>query len=376
MMPPLMHFDVSHRFLQVRNSSYGTLPDGSTRKETDLNSLNFRTSIRPVPRSAMLSHPDYYVWGASMLSDSTGRCHLFAARWPREMGFHAWVTHSEIAHAVADEPLGPYHFVDVALPARGRDFWDGLCTHNPTALELDGRYYLFYMGTRGVEPPGPALEWKDFNFEFRNNQRIGVAVAEHPSGPWKRMDVPLVEVESDSSAPDALCMANPTVTRRREGDFLMIYKAVGLREPLPFGGPVVHRVALADHITGPYVKQPGLVFTVAGESFPAEDPYIWFDTPGDCYYGLVKDFKGFFTGAGASLALLCSQDGIDWNPAPHALATTLEIPWQDGFEAVHRLERPQVWLRDGQPAVLFVAACRDESHSFNVHIPLEGITHD
>ena len=48
-------------------------------------------------------------------------------------------------------------------------------THNPTVIRARGKYYLYYMGNTG-----------DGSFwSHRNNQRIGVAVADKPEGPWR-----------------------------------------------------------------------------------------------------------------------------------------------------------------------------------------------
>ena len=96
--------------------------------------LDLRAWLQPVPVTARFSVPDYYVWCGSMVRDDKGKCHLFYSRWPKRLGFDAWVSHSEIAHAVSDNPLGPYRPVDVALPPRGKEFWDGLCTHDPTVI--------------------------------------------------------------------------------------------------------------------------------------------------------------------------------------------------------------------------------------------------
>ena len=151
----------------------------------------------------------------------------------------------------------------------------------------------------------------------------------------------------------------------------MVYKAVGLQRDLPFGGPVVHCVATADSPTGPFTKHPGTVFTKAGVDFPAEDPWIWWQ--GDRYHGIVKDNRGHFSSAGRSLVLFESFDGLDWHPAQHLLVSKLEIPWEDGDrEAVKALERPQVWLEGGSPAVLFCAARDADGASFNVAIPLQA----
>ncbi len=324
--------------------------------------------MRPVPEYAVLSEPDHHVWGASMVRDAEGNCHLYYSRWPREKGFNAWVTHSEVAHAVADQPLGPYRFVDVALPARGPEWWDGFCTHNPTIRTHEGRYFLYYMGNTGDR--SPAAGPKSLNWTHRNNQRIGVAVADSPYGPWERLDHPLIDVDPDPTSPDSLAVSNPTVTPRPGGGFLMIYKAVGRRDPLPFGGPVVHKAALSDYPEGPFIKQPGTLFTLGDVKFPAEDPYVWVQDR--MYYALLKDMKGHFTGVHRSLVLFESGDGLDWHLAEHSLVSNREIRHADGRTVKYDyLERPQLYCEDGQPRVLFCAA-RLGDHSCNIHIPLSS----
>jgi hypothetical protein len=69
------------------------------------------------------------------------------------------------------------------------------------------------------------------------------AVADSPDGPWRRFDKPIVDVSPDPQAPDALMTSNPAVTARPGGGVLLIYKAVGKKRSMPFGGPVVHMVA-------------------------------------------------------------------------------------------------------------------------------------
>ena len=327
----------------------------------DLNAM-----LQPVPASArFVDDPDYLVWCGSMVKSDDGKYHLFYSRWPRNLTHKAWVTHSEVAHAVADNPLGPYKPVDVALPPRGGMFWDGSCTHNPTVLHFGNKYYLYYMGNHGDGVVQQPLNWT-----HRNNQRIGVAVADHPNGPWQRFDKPLID--STPGFFDALCCANPSVTQRPDGGYLMVYKAVGDKNPLPFGGPVVHVVATSDSPTGPFKKHPQPVFTVEGNKFAAEDPFIWRGS--DRYWAVVKDNQGNFTHRGCSLALFESADGIAWKLAQHPFVTVPEIRWADGItQKLSALERPQVWLENGVPKVLFCAGADDSvrSHSFNVQIPLK-----
>ncbi len=326
---------------------------------------DFPKMIQPVPAAAKFEDPGYIVWCGTMVRDDAGKCHLFYSRWPRELGHYAWVTHSEITHAVADDPLGPYVFVDVALPARGKDFWDGLCTHNPTVMKFGNKYHIYYMGNTG---DGKAME--TLNWSHRNNQRIGVAVADSPAGPWTRSNTPLVAPTPGFH--DALCLANPSVTQRPDGGYLMVYKAVGDQGKLPFGGPVVHVAATSDSPTGPFKKQPHPVFTSPGSTFAAEDPFIWHGP--DRYWAIVKDNAGSFTRAGVSLALFESADGFAWKPAAHTLVSTLDLKWADGAtRKLMKLERPQLLLENGRPSVLFCAAAPAErlDESFSVQIPLK-----
>ena len=148
--------------------------------------------IQPVPTTAMFKEPGYDVWCGTMVRGDDQKYHLFYSRWPRNLTHKAWVTHSEVAHAIADHPLGPYTPVGGILPARGREFWDGLCTHNPAVIRAGGKYYLYYMGTTG-----DGIVQQPLNWTHRNNQRIGVAVADKPEGPWKRFDKPLIDVSPE-----------------------------------------------------------------------------------------------------------------------------------------------------------------------------------
>jgi beta-glucanase (GH16 family) len=280
------------------------------------------------------------------------------------------VTHSEVAHAVSDSPLGPWRHHDVALPPRGTNFWDGSCTHNPTVLRIAGKYYLYYMGNYG-----DGIVKQPLNWEHRNHQRIGVAVADSPNGPWQRFDQPVLDISADTNAPDALMTSNPSVVQRPDGRVLMIYKAVGLKRPLPFGGPVVHLAATADHPLGPFTKHPGEIFGAQGVMFAAEDPFIW--RGADRYWAVVKDNEGHFTHRGYSLALWESKDGMDWTLSQHPfVANPGSIRWADGrAETLTSIERPQLLFENGEPIALCCAAADNQERdgSFNIQIPLKVV---
>lgn len=328
--------------------------------------LNLAEHFLPVPETSILKDEGFHIWGGSAVRGPGGEYHFFYSRWPVETGFQSWVTHSEIAHAVADQPEGPYRPVDVALPVRDSRFWDAHATHNPTVHRFGDKYYLYYMGNRGDQKV--VDQFNNLNWLHRNNQRIGVAVADHPNGPWRRLEHPVIDVSDDE-----LCVSNPSVTEMPDGRYLMVYKSVKKDKPLPFGGPVVHRVASADTPEGPFVKTGQDIFTRVGNDFPAEDPFIWFDEKRNQYYAIVKKSDGHFSAAKFSLILYSSENGIIWVPSEHELVTKNYIQWVDSREPVFRLERPQVFFENGQPSVLFMGVLKDEkSTSYNVHVPLIG----
>ena len=332
--------------------------------------LDFPRMMQPIPESAAFHDPGYFVWCGTMIRSDDGKYHLYYSRWKKSDGFESWVTRSEIAHAVGDSPTGPFAFHDLALTARGKDAWDGLVTHNPTVLRVGGKYYLYYTGDTGDGLVMPTLNWS-----HRNNQRIGVAVADSPNGPWTRFDRPVIDVSGNPHAPDSLCVGNPSVTRGRDGKYLLLYKAVGRENPLPFGGPVVHLLAISDSPAGPFHKLLKPLFTVPGSVFPFEDPFFWYDAKRDMYFVILKDNHGIVSGTGhSSLVLYQSKDACDWVKAGHLLVSDLRLNWKTRpTETVQRMERPQLTFgANGEPIALVVAIYDNRNDTYNVQIPLSA----
>lgn len=307
---------------------------------------------------AKLKMRDWLVWGGSVVRHTDGKYYMLFSRWPRATGHDGWVTHSEIACAVADTPAGPFNFIDTALPRRIHA-WDADVTHNPVMIQYNGRYYLYYTGNYG-----DGTYWSN-----RNNQRIGVAVADHPAGPWKRFDFPLLNVSPDSW--DAKVTTNPSCTQMPDGRFLLVYKAVGALNEAPFFGPVVHGAAFAETPLGPFVKHPHPIFVVEGVKFPGEDPFIW--TGNGKIYALLKDNACHYSPYMKSIVLFESFNGIDWKQCADAFIFR-QFECEDGtsFE-FDRVERPQILLENGEPSIFYcgVKPAPDEDDSFNIHVALK-----
>ncbi len=344
--------------------------------------ITYEIELGKVPATAVYKNDDpamWSVWGASMVKGEDGLYHIFYSRWRKNLGW-SWVVDSEIAHATSASPYGPWKFKDITLPRRGKEHWDGWCTHNPTIHKFNGKYYLYYMGNTGDGVMAGTPTKERLNWTHRNNQRIGVAVADSPNGPWTRFDKPVIDVTNDDSAPDCLMTSNPSVTMMKDGKILMIYKAVGKQFKLPGGGPVVHLAATADSPTGPFTKHEGLVFNYEGERFPAEDPYIWYAD--GKYHAIVKRMSSPKMKE-CTLMQFESMDGFDWAeaPEPYNLVSTLKINWEDGnVTPVTHLERPQLYIENGEPLLLLCAAdttdVRGVRHCFNVQIPVNITKHN
>lgn len=315
---------------------------------------DFSKRIGTVDIKAKFGLDSFMVWCGSMVKGDDEKYYLFYSRWPRRLGHQAWATHSEVAVAVADVASGPYTHLSVVLPSRDKKFWDADVTHNPTIHKFGDTYYLYYMGNYGNGA------W----WNHRNHQRIGLATSKSPLGPWTRSATPLVDTTTNGF--DHVIASNPSVMKRLDGRFQMIYKGVS-KGPEPFGGIVTHGAAIADKPEGPFVKTPHKIFIKDSVKFAAEDPYIW--AQDGQYWAIVKDMQGVFTNAGTSLALFESADGFDWKLSKNALVSTTQIRWSTGLKRVQKLERPQLYFENGIPAILFCAVY-DGPDNYNIGIPL------
>ena len=339
--------------------------------------LDLELMVQPVPPQGVFREAGYHIWCCTLTRGDDGKYHIFYSRWPLELHHRAWVTHCEVAHAVGDSSLGPFKFSDVALPARGAPYWDGSCTHNPTVFRgRDGKYYLYHMGNTG--------DGKDvvpLNTVHRNNQRIGVAIADSPYGPWKRFDKPALDVSAAPEAPDALMVSNPAVTERPEGGYLMIYKGVSRPSDAHPRGVVSFFVATGDKPGGPFKKHLKEVMSEAQLGVVTEDPCVW--RGADRYWCIMRlngtavrqDTGTYrFSREGKSLVLFESFDGLDWSPAKHAHIVDLNMKWE-GEKKLQPIciERPQIYLENGKPAVLICASTEKPKNvdgSFDIFIPL------
>jgi len=328
-------------------------------------------------RGNVFKDPGYHVWCSSVVG-AEGTWWLFYSRWPEQAGHYGWATHSEVALAQGPSPTGPFRPLgQVILPNPQSHPWERDVAHNPTILSDEEGYILAYMGNHGplTAVPGSAgqpVQVDEAWWAHRNNQRIGVARAKDPCGPWQTAARPVLDV--CPTGWDSQLVTNPTVFRRADGRWVMIYKAVSAG-PQPFGGKVLHGVAEADDPQGPYVRQPGIhPFAAEASSFPAEDPCAWYDKPNGLYRAVVKDMDGALTGQGRSLAFYHSKDARQWELSPVPAVAGSKLLRPDGtFLPCARIERPQITVDAEGRAVALHVACLPEvadGISFSVSVPI------
>lgn len=325
--------------------------------------MDFSKRIGKLSPDGIFQLDGFYVWCGTMTRDVSGVYYLFFSFWEKELGFDGWVTHSKIGYATGKDPFGSFTYQGIALAGSGCG-WDRDCVHNPSVIRHGGKYYLYYMGNYGT-----GEYWDN-----RNHQRIGVAEADSPGGPWKRFDKPVIDVSPMGH--DSLVCSNPAVTQGPDGRFYMIYKAVENSGVLPKGGPVVCGTAVADSPLGPFEKSKTPVMVNPEHDWSVEDAFLWYEK--DRFYALAKDFQGYFTKAGKKhTALFESRDGFCWKLSPSPIGFLRGITMEDGeVLKLANMERPQIYIEDGKPVALLCACLKEEDeegmrHSFNVRLPLE-----
>jgi hypothetical protein len=332
----------------------------------------FAEAILPAVVHGGFRRDDAWIWCGSVIRGEDERYHMFASMWEKTVPFTYWVTNSMIVHAVADTPEGPFHYKEDVLTPRGSRFWDGMMTHNPTIHRFQDRYLLFYTGTTYEgERPGPGLDVPEkVKRQAGANQRIGMAVAPSPDGPWQRPYAPCLDVRPGHW--DAQMTTNPAPCIHDTGDTLLLYKSKsGPRRPTRYG------VARASTPFGPFGRVgPERPIVFGDASTPYEDAYVWFRN--GMYHMLFNDLKGVLTGEDHAGAYALSIDGIDWRLHPRPRAYSRTVTWSDGTVTTQgSLERPQLLIEHGRPTHLYAATAdgpggfEHAANTWNMVFPLQ-----
>ena len=101
-------------------------------------------ALLPTAPANGLQPPNASTWGGSIIRGDDGKIHMFAAYMTENCGLTSWETNSEVVHAVADSPLGPFSIQETVLKR---------FAHNPTIHKVGDEYLLFHIGCSATEEP-------------------------------------------------------------------------------------------------------------------------------------------------------------------------------------------------------------------------------
>lgn len=305
----------------------------------------FARRLKPLGR--ILELDGYYVWGTSPIIAPDGKIHVFFSRWDAKKGMGGWINGSEIAHAVADKPAGPYSSIRTLFAPRGEGFFDGTTCHNPHIKLVDGKYCLFYIGNSNKKT---------------DTKRIALATADSLDGPWTRPDKPLLETGGTGSWDDH-CTSNPAFLKHPNGGYWLYYKSWNTDEYEHPVDPAIrgnrkYGLAIAEKLEGPYVRYPGnpiIDYSSFGNNRQLEDGNVF--TENGRFYMVARDMGRFDQKVGI---ILDSEDGIHWSDPQIAYFGVnhyvKEPPAPPYLKKYGRFERPQILIQNDIPTHLFVAS--------------------
>lgn len=312
-------------------------------------------SQRLVPRGRILEDPEHYVWGCSPIRGPDGKVHLFYSRWRPKHEMIGWQIDCEVAHAVADDPAGPYVPVEdpVVLEGAGGDNWDGVTIHNPTVHEVGDGYVMCYIGNRLT-----------YDLTLVEATAIGMAFADSLDGPWRRHPDNPVITRGDRGDWDSAGVDNPAFLKHPDGKYYIYYRAWTGRDS-DVRNDVIG-VAVAEDLEGPYEKYEGNPIidprTLTDQRpVGVEDPCAFIVD--DTIQIIARDFgvqsgrSGFSPCCGL---LFTSTDGLDFEMPPEIAYHEADYYYDEVDEEKDlirygRFERPKVLVEDGEPTYLFNA---------------------
>ena len=166
--------------------------------------------------------------------------------------YYAWYTKSHVPHGY-DATVWYATSADgrtwvekgEALPRGPEDSWDAQSVFTPNILKAEDKYYLFYTGV-----PKP--------FTNKGNKvtksAIGLAVADSPDGPWRKLATnPILTCSDDPAHFDSMRVDDACLIVR-DGRYWLYYKG---RQWDNTPANTMMGVAIAERPEGPYKKYAG-----------------------------------------------------------------------------------------------------------------------
>ena len=309
----------------------------------------------------VLVDPEFHIWDRSVITWHDGRYHAYYSRWRGE--HRHWLTDSEVCHAIADAPEGPFEHTGLVLHQRNADGWDVIDSHSQYALVADGRVLLYYQsidlrGRFNGVGPFPTREWlddPDNRATICDRKRLGLAISDNPAGPFTRHAQPIIT--PDGCDRIRTIVDNPAVVYR-DGRYLLILKSFDATRDKTWRIQMVAEAAAPD---GPFRFHDEPVYAEK----QTEDATVWYDHVSKHYY-MACHVMGE-----CALAMRTSSDGLSWQAAAQPVLMKKQFALSNGSVwQPERVEQPRV-LTDasGLPVMLYVAVA-DKGVDGNIAVRL------
>ena len=191
----------------------------------------------------------YYVWYTKSAGETYG---IFTDR--TDLKTWKWDL-AEVWCAVSEDGY-EWKEIGCAVTMGEEGSYDDRSVFTPEILVHEEKYYLTYQC---VKAP----------YQYRTQNTIGMAVAESPRGPWRKLEAPILtasdtgewEGEDDNRFKakdkgdfDSLKVHDPCLMFYNN-QFYLYYKGERKGEEMYMGGREIRwGVAIAEHIEGPYIK--------------------------------------------------------------------------------------------------------------------------
>jgi len=178
--------------------------------------------MRQDPSDIIRALGQYYLW---YVKGEVGHTSDAAIWYATSADGHTWVEKGE------------------ALPPGPEGSWDGHGVSAPNILVAEHKYWLFYTGvSKPIKDKGNAV----------TKSAIGIATADSPDGPWKRLSTnPVLECDKDPKRFDSLWV-DASCLLARDGKYWLYYKAKGM-----YWGDASPKIreglTIAEKPEGPYV---------------------------------------------------------------------------------------------------------------------------
>lgn len=226
--------------------------------------MNLGPAAGPYQKASVFYNSSMWSWGGSVIEapeDPTWRYHIFAAAFINNCGLSAWEYNSEVIHGVANDPAGPFTFLDVALPV-----WH----HNPQIVrQKDGTYTIYTIAYNTTENTANCTHSDDLASLLEGGHPAEMMSLHSSSslyGPWD-----LVNLNIFSGT-------NPSPWVNEDGS---VYVASHSRAVM---------VSTAADWRGPY-SSPVAIAQPLEADVNWEDPFLFFDAPAGVWRLLAHSYN-------------------------------------------------------------------------------------